>query len=114
MTKVFVYGTLKKGKPNNYLLQSSELLGESIVKGQLYYYGMEGSFPVAVLEEDGEIKGEVWLVDDKTLTNLDLLEGYPDWYSKSKINTEHGEAYIYHQYNNDKRFFHKVVNGDWQ
>ena len=38
MEKVFVYGTLKRGYSNNYLLQSSECLGHATTKDRYAMY----------------------------------------------------------------------------
>lgn len=79
MTKIFVYGTLKKGYHNHYLLSEAEFLQEKVLSGfKLYYAYGKNSFPVAMLSNDGQsIVGEVYKIsenDKNTIINLDRLE----------------------------------------
>ena len=78
---LFVYGTLKRGHPNNPLLEGSEFLGEAVTV--LTYkavtvpaYKMVGtSFPVIMPDPSGKpVAGEIYTVDDATLARLDQLE----------------------------------------
>jgi len=79
--RVFVYGTLKRGFPNNTLLEGSEFLGEAVTV--LTYkavtvpaYKVVGtSFPVIMSDPSGKpVAGEIYAVDDATLARLDQLE----------------------------------------
>ncbi len=97
---VFVYGTLKKGFSNHFLLEKSLFLGnaESVEKYALYI----GEYPVVnEYEKVSTIKGEVYLVDLETLEKLDILEECPEYYYRKMIKVklhENGEiinAYIY-------------------
>ena len=51
---------------------------------------------MTVVDKGYNVSGEVWEVDDKTAEYLDQIEGYPDFYSKSEINTSLGDAIAYH------------------
>uniref|UniRef100_A0A0A9VXG6 Gamma-glutamylcyclotransferase family protein n=1 Tax=Lygus hesperus TaxID=30085 RepID=A0A0A9VXG6_LYGHE len=88
MIRVFVYGTLKKGEPNHYWLEDSE-------KGDHKYVGeglTKSKYPLVVatrynipflLDSPGKghnIKGEIYEVDRKMLSNLDILEDHPNFY----------------------------------
>ena len=71
--RVFVYGTLKQGYPNNPLLEGSEFLGEAVTV--LTYKMVETSFPVIMPDPSGKpVAGEIYAVDDATLARLDELE----------------------------------------
>jgi gamma-glutamylaminecyclotransferase len=79
--RVFVYGTLKRGYPNNPMLEGCEFLGEAVTV--LTYkavtvpaYKMVGtSFPVIMPDPSGKpVAGELYTVDDATLARLDQLE----------------------------------------
>ncbi len=79
--RVFVYGTLKRGYPNNPMLEGCEFLGEAVTV--LTYkavtapaYKMVGtSFPVVMPDPSGKpVAGELYTVDDATLARLDQLE----------------------------------------
>lgn len=83
---IFVYGTLKKGEPNHYLLSGSEFICPTETKEKYTMLDM-GRFP-GVLKEDFSdrsvsIKGEIYDVDEKTLRNLDTYEG--DWYFREEV-----------------------------
>lgn len=85
MHRVFVYGTLKEGHLNHHVMQrfgtSKKLEVEAFIEGIMYTLGV---YP-AVIEGRGAIKGEVWLVDDKTLKLLDQLEDHPDFYERKIV-----------------------------
>jgi len=88
MSKVFVYGSLKKGYWNNSLLKESQLLFEATtVYGG---YGMVdlGSFPAVIKGGDFRVSGEVYKVDDRTLQRLDALEGNGSFYNREEVLVE--------------------------
>jgi len=71
--RVFVYGTLKRGYPNNPLLEGSEFLGEAVTVPA--YKMVATSFPVIMPDPSGKpVAGEIFTVDDATLARLDQLE----------------------------------------
>lgn len=73
--KVFVYGTLKEGFRNHYLLSELKGLKNIFVKGTLY--SIEGvDYPAFIDGGDFDIQGEVYEVDQDTLSKLDELEGF--------------------------------------
>lgn len=120
-TYVAVYGTLLSGQPNNYLLE--QYVGDTrcLGKGTSKFFGTmysNGGFPIlSLLEPEHKVKVEVYVVGDTTLRDLDMLEGYPEWYTRSvrtfKMDSgEEVKAYIYHQ--NIDRDLPIVPNGDWK
>jgi gamma-glutamylaminecyclotransferase len=76
MTLVFVYGTLKRGEANNFILAAQEYFGPAVTKPGYVLYELEG-YPGMVADPSGTegIVGEVWSVDRKCLAHLDKLEG---------------------------------------
>jgi gamma-glutamylaminecyclotransferase len=73
MTRIFVYGTLKRGYPNSPLLEGSEFSGEAVTVPT--YKMAETSFPVIMPDPGGKpVAGEIYTVDDATLARLDQLE----------------------------------------
>ena len=84
MEIVFVYGTLKEGYGNHYLLEKSIKVSKAVTMEK---YGMyESGIPFVIKDEDKTtVKGEVYLVDSPTFTNLDILEGHPSVYKREKI-----------------------------
>ena len=97
---VFVYGTLKKGHGNNYLLQEAEYLGKAITYKRFRLFDV--GFPYAVPSKDGaRIRGEVYKVNPEIMQALDWLEGFPTHYKRQiiKVELENGEvieAWIYY------------------
>lgn len=93
--KVIVYGTLKRGYFNHRVISMAEgnFIKEVTVHNvSMYSYG---PYPVALLDEPCQIKGELFEV--KNIGPLDRLEGYPDFYDRSQVATTEGDmAWIYH------------------
>lgn len=72
--KIFTYGTLKRGRTNNYILGSSEFLGVYLTESSFTMYDGRG-FPYVIPEGSSIISGELYEVSDKILERLDWLEG---------------------------------------
>ncbi len=117
--KVFVYGTLRKGYNNNYLLRDANFLGEAQVKATMYSMGY---IPYVSLNNDtNTVHGEVYEINEDILRRLDQLEGYypsqpnTSFYNRSLVKTVDGhEAYIYHiEYKEEKKEY-EVAGGDWR
>jgi len=75
-TRLFVYGTLKRGYSRAAAMATQRFLGEARTTPAYRMYDC-GSYPgLAESPEDGlEIEGEVWEVDAICLTELDEVEG---------------------------------------
>jgi len=83
-TKVFVYGTLLRGEPNNGLLATARFMGQARTTRPFTMFDM-GKFPGVVVEATCAIEGEVYDVDAETLARLDLLEGHPNFYERKQV-----------------------------
>lgn len=96
-TYVFVYGTLRKGFGNHFLLKNSKFIGEAITKEKYSLYA--SGIPYVVKVPKTHIKGEVYKVDSETLKSLDQLEGHPNFYKREEIdvlvNNSPIKAWIY-------------------
>lgn len=83
MIKVFVYGTLKRGHYNADLLRAGRFLGTARTAEPKILITDEYFVPWLLPIEGGyHVLGEVYGVDDATLTTLDRLEGYPEYYNR--------------------------------
>jgi gamma-glutamylcyclotransferase (GGCT)/AIG2-like uncharacterized protein YtfP len=112
---VAVYGSLLKGLGNHRVLGDSTLVGKGTVKG--FDMFSLGGFP-GIKSGGGSIKVEVYEVENQAgMDRLDCLEGYrgpgeSNFYDRTTVPTEYGEAYIYtlENYYDGDEF---VPNGDW-
>lgn len=113
MKNIFVYGTLKRGFPN----YSQERLGRFYMSRcktvNCYLLVIADEYYVPVLLLDGkdmtaeQISGELYQVDQKTLSWLDQLEGIGQakGYKRIEIEilTDRGEVKIAEAYMKDKK-----------
>ena len=80
--RVFVYGTLKSGFWNHYLLKGC---GHAATVPT--YKMIENGFPVIMPDPEGKpLAGEIYTVDDETLARLDQLEREGSSYDRKLIN----------------------------
>lgn len=89
MTKVFVYGTLKRGHGNNRLLEGSRFVGEARTVRHLHMRQWAGGGFPYLIDDAGpdrrQCAGEVYEVDVATLARLDILEGVPHHYQRRPL-----------------------------
>lgn len=116
LTKVAVYGSLRKNLYNHYLIADQEFIKKIAVEVPYKMISMNGAYPALLPSKDKhEITFELYEVDANTSRNLDILEGYPDFYSKATINID-GEEYLIYWLNEVKLNGAKmpdVESGDW-
>lgn len=111
---MFVYGTLMSGFHNNRLMLDSDaqFVGEAETKKK-FSMSSSGGIPfVSKKPEMYNIKGEIWVVPQHNVEDIDRLEGHPNWYKrelvefkftkspKIKINTN--KAWLYFNQHNGK------------
>jgi len=82
--KVFVYGTLQSGEPNNYLIEDQTFIGRGSTTSLEWNMYSLGAFP-AVVRGNSNVMGELWEVDDEALSKCDWLECHPDMYSRERV-----------------------------
>jgi gamma-glutamylaminecyclotransferase len=80
---VFVYGTLKHGKYNHYLLEDSECLGEYFTSKD--YTLIMSNLPYLIKRKGHGCLGEVYKINSRILSSLDKLEHHPEWYERKEI-----------------------------
>ena len=87
---LFVYGTLKKGFSNNYLLENSKFISKAKTLDKFQLYNCKnGYFPFLLKsEQNNQVNGEVYLIDSRTLINLDDLEDFPKLYLRNLFDVE--------------------------
>ena len=96
MARVAVYGSLKRGFGNHYLLSNRGLfLGAWLTDASYTMYDL-GAFPAVLHGGDTSIVCEVYQIDEPTLEHLDRLEGHPEFYKRELVPTEiWGEVWLY-------------------
>lgn len=121
MINVFVYGTLRKGERNAYLLKNSTCLAEQCwTDGSLYDTGF--GYPAMKQSRSLKVYGELNFVTEVELKKLDHLEGYEpggtnNLYERMEqtVYTDRGpttaEVYIAGQTN---LLNNRIPNGDWK
>jgi gamma-glutamylaminecyclotransferase len=111
-TRIFVYGTLRKGGSNHGLLAGATFAGLAETREPFAMFDL-GGFPCIVPGGEERVAGEVFLVDGATLARLDALEDVPRWYRRAVVLLADGsqaEAYLYAQ---DVGGAPRVPGGDW-
>ena len=75
MTKLFVYGTLKRGHGNHRaFLKDARFLGEAKTHRKMWGLVDLGAFP-AMTYDELQVEGEVYEVSPSQLASIDSLEG---------------------------------------
>ncbi|WP_081415054.1 gamma-glutamylcyclotransferase family protein [Ectobacillus panaciterrae] len=118
---VFVYGTLRKGEKNHYLIRKAECVERNAyTHGKLYDTGFH--YPAMVLDEDEKVYGELYRVDDDMLEILYRLEGYEpgresNLYEtiEAEVFSESGsyEAILFVAGNQTDLLKKRIPSGDW-
>ena len=116
--KVMFYGTLMRGFENARLLFANTDL-PPIYRGncetvQRFHMTCENFIPyVSKKKEVSTIKGELWEMDSRVLSQVDILEGHPNWYERSVVELTNGEkAYLY--FNERSRGKHSISDGSYR
>ena len=98
--RVAVYGSLKREQYNHVLLKDAKFLCQEEFKFEgLRMVPYTEVFPACVLSGDNKaypFLGEVYEIDESILRNLDMLEGYPNFYDRVIVPTVFGEAWLYY------------------
>lgn len=98
----FTYGTLQKGNIRHGVLQQAEaeFVGDARTVGE-FLLKDRGDFPLMVqltskqkiaMPERCEVKGEVYRVDEEVFADLDLIEGHPNFFTRSTISVRMEEG----------------------
>lgn len=113
--RVMVYGSLRKGFGNSYLLKDSTFVGMVNTRPNYTMVSL-GAFPGLIRKGDTIVIGELYEVDAPTLERLDRLEGHPNWYVREEIDVagEMGEGRAWAYFLPDEYVKYKQVQtGDW-
>ena len=118
VSKVFVYGALRRGASNHWRMEGAQLLGETTVTGTLVKIDW---YPGVVLEGETSVYGEVYEIDEKILAELDEFEGigndsqageYERVTTVIDIDGRSHEVFLY-EWQKGVSDYEIVPNGDW-
>lgn len=104
---VFVYGSLKRGGERDLFMWSDDgdmFIGEGTTQRAHFTLVDLGAFPAVTAGSDKHgwyrISGELWKVTKDTLADLDMIEGYPDFYTRNQtgvvVDGQSYYAWVYH------------------
>ena len=114
MTRVFVYGSLRRGLHNHHFLADATLVGDDATEPAFTLYSL-GAFPAMVQGGTTSVVGEVYEVDARTLAALDRLEGHPHFYQRVAVTLRSGaEVETYVVPSTTVRGRGVVAGGDWR
>ena len=92
--KIFVYGTLKRGYSNNWMMENYKYIKDTTTIKKFKMIDYKGLYPYLYNETgDHKIKGEIWEINNPN--ELDRFEGCPDFYYRGTIETEDGDLSCY-------------------
>ena len=93
---LFVYGTLRSGQFRNDVLGNSKLVGTGITNGVLYDLG---PFPGAKFSGKKSLTGDVYEINQETLSTLDFIESNGYLFERKivhvLVNNEYRECWAY-------------------
>lgn len=114
MMKLFVYGTLRNGLENNFLLDKKAQFIKVMHISGLKLYDL-GPFPAAV--ESGNKKdtvtGELYNVPESSIEAIDQLEGVPHMFQRQFLTDGDNEIWYYVMEKELIEGLDAVASGDW-
>lgn len=94
MKKIGVYGSLRAGMYNHDLLNNSQLVETKTVSVPFKMVSF-GMYPALIPDEQNHnVVFEIYNVDNEVYSNVEILEGYPDFYQKA-LQTNDGFEYYF-------------------
>lgn len=111
MSKVLVYGSLKKGFGNHGCLSGATFINDATTVDSTYSMISLGGFP-GVINGNKFIQGEMYACDTDVMRRLDQLEGNGSFYTREEVETTEGVAWMYMLPTNEYRTRdkHRVVD----
>lgn len=85
--RLFVYGTLMRGESNHHYLESARFLRAAVTCAEFALADFV-DYPAIVRPGSCAIVGELYEVDEATLTRVDELEEVPEFYERCEIELE--------------------------
>jgi gamma-glutamylcyclotransferase (GGCT)/AIG2-like uncharacterized protein YtfP len=93
--RLFVYGSLMAGLRYAHLMAGATFAGPTATREPYTLFDL-GPYPAASPGGSSVLQGEVYVVDEKTLAQVDRLEGHPDLYERHQRPLSDGSsAWLY-------------------
>ena len=111
---VFVYGTLMKGRSASHYMEDADFLGKATLPGYAMYD--LGWYPGILPAEDFSVHGEVYLVSQEMLKDMDRYEGEGFLYMRKTVfvagidGCENAQVYVYLRPVDEAQ---RIKNGRW-
>lgn len=110
---VAVYGSLRKGLHNHYILSGSNQIAITKTKPEFRMWSY-GGFPGASVGSNQMIVEAYQVKSQEVMDRLDALEGYPSFYNRKIVELENGlKAWIYFIENEDSHIEDAHIE-DWK
>lgn len=112
---IFVYGSLLSDMSNHGLLDNpfAELLDTFETPPDFTLLDL-GWYPGVVMVGDTSVKGELYRVSQAVWQDVEQLEGYPEFYDRTVLDTPHGPAVMYVLGEDYLSKYESVSSGDWK
>ena len=92
LTKLyFAYGMNTNQEQMSVRCPSAVALGKAILPGHRFEFN---SYATIVPDVNSQVEGVLWTITDRDESALDLLEGYPEFYSKKQVTVKQRMDYI--------------------
>ena len=104
--KIFVYGSLRKDEPLHEIIKPYIICdyGIDILYDWALYNETNCFYPYAIRQDNSFIIGELYLVNNKCINELDEIE--------SQYNRIYENGIIIYEWNDERKGFH-IEHGDW-
>jgi gamma-glutamylaminecyclotransferase len=121
LSRVFVYGSLKRGFRHHDQLQGARFSSTSQLLGH-YLVLYEGGYPALVPSTDpggptgdpgAPVLGEVYLVDEAHLGRLDAFEECPTLYQRSQVTLRDGSVAFAYLVSKEQGARFPRIDGTW-
>lgn len=117
MSKLFVYGSLKRGKSAHHFMERhNAVFLEKAVSDSHYHIYKVGWFPGMVYNAGivGGVQGELYEVTQECLAALDKYEGVPHLFTRAEALMSDGTSAIAYLYAHSFEGCERFEEGLWQ